>query len=138
MAAEQHEIPELNRKELRNFALVTGSILALLFGLFFPWLLESAIPLWPWVIAAVLGGWGFIAPMSLQQVYRTWMKFGLLLSKVTTPLILAIVFYGLIMPMGVIMRLTGRDPMTRRFDDTAESYRIKHDKASRKNIERPF
>ena len=76
--------------------------------------------------------------MSLQPVYRGWMKFGLLLSKITTPLILGIVFYGLIFPMGLIMRLAGKDPMLRRLDDKLESYWIIREKAPRKNVERPF
>jgi len=138
MGQMSHEIPELDRKGLREFALVTGGVVAVLFGLFFPWLLESRVPLWPWVIAGVLGGWGLAAPMSLQPVYRAWMKLGLLLSRITTPLILGIVFYGLILPMGLVMRLMGRDPMARRFDDAAESYRVKHQKAPRINVERPF
>ena len=138
MAHPQHEIPELNRTELRNFGLVTGGILALLFGLFFPWLFEKPIPAWPWIIAAVLGAWGLIAPMSLQPVYRAWMKLGLLLSKITTPIILGIVFYGLLLPMGLIMRLSGHDPMKRRFSDEAVSYRIKHEKAPKTSMERPF
>jgi hypothetical protein len=138
MSHSFHEIPELNRAELRNFGLVTGAILALLFGLFFPWLLEKPIPSWPWVVAAVLGAWGLIAPISLRPVYRTWMKFGLLLSKITTPIVLGIVFYLVVMPMGLVMRLFGHDPMARRFDDDAASYRIKHDKAPKKSLERPF
>ena len=138
MASSPHEIPELNRVELRDFALVTGGILVLLFGLFFPWLLEAKFPLWPWIVALVLGGWGLAFPMSLQPVYRAWMKLGLLLGKITTPIILGIVFFGLILPMGLVMRLRGRDPMTRRFDDSAQSYRIKHEKAPRKSVERPF
>jgi hypothetical protein len=44
-ATTHHVIPELDRKGLRDFGLVTGSIVAVLFGLFFPWLLERAWPL---------------------------------------------------------------------------------------------
>ena len=138
MASLQHDIPELDRTELRNFGLVTGGILAVLFGLFFPWLFEKSIPTWPWIVAAVLGGWGMVAPMSLQPVYRGWMKLGLLLSKITTPIILGIVFYGLVFPMGLVMRLWGNDPMARRLDDQVQSYRIKHEKAPKKSMERPF
>jgi len=138
MASLQHDIPDLSRAELRKFGLMTGGILALLFGLFFPWLFEKSIPAWPWITAAVLGGWGLIAPLSLQPVYRGWMKLGLLLSKITTPIILGIVFYGMFFPMGLVMRLSGRDPMARRLDDEAASYRIKHEKAPKKSMERPF
>ena len=49
-----HIIPELDRKGLREFGFVTGGIVAVLFGLFFPWLLGRTIPVWPWVLCAVL------------------------------------------------------------------------------------
>lgn len=138
MTKMQHDIPQLDRKGLREFALLTGGIIAVLFGLFFPWLLNKAWPLWPWVIAGILSVWGLTAPLSLQPVYRGWMKLGLQLSRITTPLILGIVFYGLITPMGLIMRMTRHDPMSRRIDAAADSYRVKHDKPPRKNVERPF
>jgi hypothetical protein len=89
----EHAIPELDRKGLREFGLVTGGIVAGLFGLFFPWVFERSWPAWPWIVFAVLGCWGLLAPMSLQPVYRVWMRFGLLLSRVTTPLIMGLVFY---------------------------------------------
>ncbi len=133
-----HEVLELDRKGLRDFGLVTGGIIALLFGLFLPWLLESGFPIWPWVVAGVLAVWGVIAPMSLQPTYRLWMKLGLLLSRVTTPIILGIVFYLLIWPMGLVMRIFGRDPMARRLDGTAKTYRVISHKAPKENMERPF
>ncbi len=87
-----HTIPELDRKGLRDFGLVTGAIVAALFGLFFPWVLERSIPIWPWVIAGVLAVWALAAPLTLKPVYRQWMMLGLLLSKITTPIILGAVF----------------------------------------------
>ncbi len=133
-----HEIPELDRKGLRDFGLVTGGIIAALFGLFFPWLLEIQIPIWPWVVGGVLAIWALVAPTTLKPVYRGWMKLGLMLSRITTPLILGIVFFLVIMPMGLVMRIFGRDPMTRQFDDSAKTYRVVSHKAPAKNMERPF
>ncbi|MGW8367644.1 MAG: hypothetical protein ACWGPN_03060 [Gammaproteobacteria bacterium] len=45
------ETPEFKagRKELREFGLVTGAMVAGLFGIFFPWLLEYPWPVWPWI-----------------------------------------------------------------------------------------
>ncbi len=57
MAIAHGEIPELDRQGLRQFALSTGAIVAVLFGLFFPWLLDVNFPIWPWVVAGVLAGW---------------------------------------------------------------------------------
>jgi hypothetical protein len=88
-----HDIPELDAKGLRSFALTTGGIVVALFGLLLPWLLDLGFPIWPWVLAAVLGVWGLAAPATLRPVYRGWMRFGLLASRITTPIILGIVFY---------------------------------------------
>ena len=133
-----HEIAEIDRKGLREFGLLTGAIVAVLFGLFFPWLLEFSIPLWPWLVGAVLGIWGLAAPDSLRPVYNGWMKFGLLLSKITTPIILGVVFFIVMLPIALIMRLFGHDPMARRFDDRAESYRVSSREIPRENVERPY
>lgn len=133
-----HEIPTLDRRGLRDFGLVTGAILAVLFGLFFPWLLEFTIPAWPWVVGGILAVWGIAAPMTLNPVYRAWMRFGLLLSRITTPLVLGIVFFVMIFPLGFAMRRFGWDPMARKIDDDADSYRVPSTKARRNSIERPF
>ena len=138
MAGGVHTIPELDRKGLREFGLVTGGILAGLFGLFFPWLLEFNFPVWPWVVGGVLGLWALLAPMSLRPVYYWWMRLALLLSRITTPIILGIVFYLVFLPVALVMKLLGHDPMARRFDESAESYRVPSHKAPRDQLEKPF
>jgi hypothetical protein len=143
MASGMHAIPELDKKGYREFGLVTGAIVAGLFGLFFPWVFGRAFPaefpLWPWILFAVLGTWGLIAPMTLGPIYKVWMKFGLFMGTyIMTPLIMFIVFYGLFMPMGLLMRLFGKDAMARKLDSTAESYRVASTKSPVKNLERPF
>jgi hypothetical protein len=134
----QHEIRHLDRKGLREFGIVTGAIVAGLFGLFFPWLLEIELPLWPWILAAVLIGWALLAPATLQPVYRGWMRVGLLIGTVTTPLILGIAFLALFVPTGLIMRALGRDPMARELDDRIPSYRVPSHERDAKHMERPF
>lgn len=134
-----HAIPELDKKGLREFGLVTGGIIAGLFGLFFPWLLEVGIPKWPFILGGILAAWGLIHPMSLRPVYTNWMKFGLLLSKVTTPIVMGVAFYGVVMPVGILMRTFSRDPMQRRLDSQAASYRITHEgEGAKQHFERPF
>lgn len=138
MAAMMHEIPELDRKGLREFGLVTGGIVAVLFGLFFPWLLGNNIPVWPWVLGGGLALWALVVPDSLRVVYRQWMRFGLLLSRITTPVILGIVFFLVIFPVALIMKIIRRDAMARTLDKNTKSYRIASRKAPNKNLEKPF
>ena len=131
-------IPDLDRKGLRDFGLLTGGIVVALFGLFFPWLLERSWPVWPWILFALLGGTGLVAPMALRPVYRLWMRLGLLLNRVTTPLILGIVFYVVISPIGLLRRFRHNDAMARSFDASASSYRVPSREKPINQLERPF
>jgi hypothetical protein len=133
-----HTIPELDRKGLREFGLLTGGIVAVLFGLAFPWLLERPWPRWPWVLFGILGGMALLAPLALRPVYKGWMQLGLLLNRVTTPLILGIVFYGVLSPIGLVRRLRSTDSLARTFDSQATSYRVPSHAKPTKTLERPF
>jgi Saxitoxin biosynthesis operon protein SxtJ len=137
MVAEQ-TIPDIDRKGLREFALVTGGIVAALFGLLLPWLFDLQYRSWPWIVGGVLAAWGIIAPGSLRLLYRGWMRFGMVLSRVTTPIILGLVFLIAVVPTAIMLRLSGKDPMGRRLDQDVESYRVKSAQPPVKNLERPF
>ena len=136
--AVAHMIPELNRKGLREFGLVTGAAVVALFGLFFPWMLERDWPVWPWAIAAPLWALALIQPSWLRGIYRAWMRFGQLASRVMTPLILGIVFFVMISPMAIVRRLMGKDPMQRALDPSQDSYRVQSQKSPKEKLERPF
>ena len=133
-----HDIPQLDKQGLRQFGLVTGGMVAGLFGLFFPWLLAAAYPLWPWLIAGVLSIWALLAPNSLEPVYRIWMRIGLVLGWVSSRVVLSILFYLLITPAGFIMRCFRRDPMARQLDKHAKSYRVASHPRSDDHLEKPF
>lgn len=137
MSSAPHSIPDLDRKGLREFGVVTGGIVAVLFGLFFPWLLERAFPLWPWVIFGVLGAWALVVPLTLRPLYRGWMRLGLLLSKITTPVIMGLVFYVVITPFALVLKLTGKDAMRRKFDDRV-TYRVTREKIRENSLEHPY
>ncbi len=136
--AIDHKIPELDRKGLREFGLATGAAVVIIFGLFFPWLLELNWPVWPWVIATLLWALALVQPLWLRGIYRTWMRFGLLASRVVTPLVLGVVFFGMILPMALVWRLRGNDPMRRAFDPGQKSYRVESVNSPREKLEKPF
>ena len=133
-----HSIPELDRKGLRDFGLVTGGMFAGLFGLFFPWLLGFSLPVWPWVIFAILGLTGLLLPGALRPVHYWWMRLALMISKVTTPLILAVVFFLVFTPIGLLMKIFGKDAMHRKIDNTIETYRVASIGSTREDLEKPF
>jgi hypothetical protein len=131
-------IPEPDRRGLRSFGLTTGLVVGTLFGAALPWLLEHRVPIWPWAIAAALVGLAAAAPALLRPVYRAWMTFGLVMSRLTTPLLLGILFVLVVTPIARLRALRGRDPLARRLMPGARSYRIASKPATARDLERPF
>jgi hypothetical protein len=128
----------MDNKELRNFALVTGAMFIVFFGLLLPWLWNAAFPAWPWILAIVLGLWGSLLPATLAPVHRVWMKLAHGLGWINTRIILSAVFFLLFFPFGVIMRLVAKDPMARCLDKDADSYRVRSALSPVKKMEQPF
>ena len=133
-----HTIPELDRSGLRQFGITTGVIVAGLFGVFFPWLLNLGFVLWPWVLCGILALMGLVAPMSLRPVYKVWMRFGLMMSRFTTPLIMGLVFFLVITPVALIFKILGKDPMRRKLAQDQATYRVTSSRSARERLERPF
>jgi len=133
-----HEIPELDTPGLRNAALKTGAVVGGLFGLLLPWLFGLDYPAWPWITAGVLLLWGLLAPASLGPVYRLWMKFGAALGWVNSRIILSLMFYLMIFPVGLFMRMLGKDPLMRRLESNKPSYRITSKVQPGKQMEKPY
>ena len=59
--------------ELRQFGLLFGAILVLLFGLLLPFLVGYSFPLWPWMVALIFAAVGLLVPIALTPFYRAWM-----------------------------------------------------------------
>ena len=127
-----------DKKELRSFGFITGGLTPVIFGLLLPWLFEHDFPRWPWIIGATLLVWALVLPMSLKPVYKVWMTIGLCLGWINTRIILSIMFYLIILPTGLILRLAGKDPMTRSIIKEQKSYRVTSTVPDKKHIERPY
>ena len=132
------EIKKLDQKGLRDFGLLIGGLIALLFGLVVPLLRHAPIHWLPWAIGAVLIVLALVAPKSLNPIYHGWMRFGLLLNKIETPIILGIVFYLIIWPMGFIKNLFGEDAMRRKLNPKMDTYRVPSKARTKVSMERPF
>jgi hypothetical protein len=101
-----------DRRDLRKFGILVGGILLALGGIAL-WRGHE----WGYIaggIGAVLLAAGLLVPNALRLVHKVWMSFALILGAVMSTLILGLLFYLVMTPLGLIMRLFGRDPMTRR------------------------
>ncbi len=124
-------------KQLREFGFVTGAILVGLFGLLLPWIFDHAIPRWPWIIAALLIIWALVHTRSLIYVYRPWLKFGAIMGLINSRIILGIVFFLIVTPVGWVIRLFGKRLLEKTVDDS-QSYRVTSTKPDNKHMENPY
>lgn len=63
-----------------------------------------------------------LRPGLLSPLNRGWTAVGHVLHRITNPILLAIVFFGLFLPIGLVMRVAGKDPLRLRADRTARTY----------------
>ena len=136
-----HETKDMTPAELRKFGLVTGAIIILFIGAFLPWLWEKNILQWQQVtlpLGGILIVWALVHPASMIYFYKPWMKMAEGLGFINTRIILFIVFYGMFLPMGFIMRLFGKDPMQRKMESTLDSYRITRENPTKDHMEHPY
>lgn len=136
-----HDIPELDAKGLRKFGLTTAAIAVVLFGLLLPSLRNQPLPWWPWALATMLSLWALAAPVSLRFVYRPWMKVGMVLGWINTRIILGVVFWLLILPLGLLLRLIHEKKvarLTEGLDPMAKTYWLPSPRTYNANMEKPF
>ena len=122
-------------KELRQFAFVMAGMILFLFALFFPWLYGMGFSYIPYIISALFISAAVIIPKILTPVYRLWMKFAHVIGLVNSKIILFIIFYLIIAPMGLAAKIFGYDPMKKK--NTSASYYILR-KEDKNNMENPF
>jgi hypothetical protein len=134
----KHKVKNISPQELRKFGITTGAIVAGLFGLVLPWLFNHVWPAWPWGVAAILWIWALALPATLEPVYHAWIKFGHVLGWINTRIILGVMFYTVFFLVGLFMKLLGNDPMSRKIDKSATSYRVPSRPHSKNHVERPF
>jgi len=79
---------------------------------------------WAFVVSAIFLMAALVRPGLLAPLDRLWLRVGLVLHRVVNPLVLGVMFYGVITPFGLAMRWAGRDPLRKRFDPLAQSYWI--------------
>jgi len=96
------------------------------------------VAVWPLVSGGMVRWWSLLvaaafalvtvaAPKLLAVPNRLWMRVGLLLNRIISPIVLAFLFYVVVTPMGVLMRVFGKDSLRLRRDASDTSYWIERD-----------
>jgi len=116
----------LSPRELRRFGITLAIPFSLLAALS-AWRGHTVLPTLFTGLAAILGGLTLLAPRCLSPVHKVWMGAANALGWFNTRLLLSLVYFLVMTPTGVVMRLLGRDPMDRRLKDRS-SYWVERDR----------
>lgn len=113
----------LSRADGRRFGLTVGAAFAVL----------ASVARWRGhptsfavlaALGAVLIAAALLVPARLGLVHAAWMHLATAISRVTTPLVMGAIYYGLFTPLGVALRAAGRRPLAR--DAAATTYWVRH------------
>ncbi len=124
-------------KDLRSFGLLVGAVFCVI-GL---WpLVFRGEPMRDWVIGGggLLVLLGAIVPQLLRPLHTGWMWIGHVLGWVNTRILLSIVFYGLVTPIGLIFRLMGKNTVRQAFSESSATYRVIRTPRARNHMKAQF
>ena len=107
----------------RSFGIVFAVVFAII--AFWPLVFHgNPVRLWALAIAAIFLVLAFVAPHVMKPLNILWFKFGMLLSKIISPIAMGIIFFVTVTPIGLIRRMKDSDPLNQNFDADADSYWI--------------
>jgi hypothetical protein len=106
----------------RAFAIVFAIFFALV-G-FSPLRTHHPMRSWAFPVAGSFLIVGILKPVWLSPLNKCWTKLGLLMGRIVSPVITAVLFYAVVTPTGLLFRILGKDPLRRSPDPEARSYWI--------------
>lgn len=116
---------EIQGSSNRSFGLVFSVVFLVIAAL--PLFTGEGMRIWSLMVSLVLLVVSFTAPLILSPLNRLWTRIGLLLHGIISPIVLGILFFAMVVPMGILMRLFGKDPLRLHFEPGLNSYWIKRD-----------
>ena len=99
----------------------------LIFGLW-PLINFEPIRYWSLVTSLIFLILGLLNSKILSPLNMMWSKLGIVLGVVIAPIVMGIVFFAVVTPIGLLMRIFNKDVLSKKYDKEKESYWIKRDK----------
>ncbi len=103
-----------------------GIVFAVVFAIISLWPLtgDGSVRWYTLAIAAVFLVIAFVRPGLFGPLNRVWLKLGLVLSRIVNPVVLGVIYFAIITPYAIALRLLGKDLLRLRLDPAARSYWI--------------
>jgi hypothetical protein len=89
-----------------------------------PLRVHHPVRLWAFPVAGMFLLVGLLKPVWLHPLNKYWTKLGLLMGRIVSPVITAVLFYAVVTPTALLFRILGKDPLRLAHDPSARSYWI--------------
>jgi len=110
----------------RSFG-ITFFVVFLIVGIW-PLLYSESIRIWSIIISLIFLFLGLIKFRYLTPLNKLWSKFGILLGSIVNPIVMGLVFFVVLTPIAIIMKLIGKDTLKRKFNKSEKTYWIYREK----------
>ena len=99
----------------RSFGIVFFAVF--LFIAFYPLLNDRSIHTWSLIISLIFLTLGVINSNILSPLNKIWFKFGILLGKIISPLVMGIIFFTVVTPIGILMKILKKDLLNLKYNN---------------------
>ena len=104
---------EINKGSNKNFGIVFFIVFFLI--AIFPLTNSGEIRIWSLIISFIFLTLGMLKSKILTPLNNLWFKFGIILGKIVSPLVMGVIFFFVVTPIGLLMRLFGKDLLNLRY-----------------------
>ena len=118
---------DTSSKEIRKFGLVIAIALGVIGSFIYVKFSNLDVVGWLWGIGLLFLILGFILPSVLRPIYKIWMLLAFFIGGIVSRVILTVLYYVVVTPTGLVIRLFGKDILDKKFDKRRESYWVKKD-----------
>ena len=109
-----------NKSSNKSFGIVFFFVF-LLIGIY-PLINDNSLRIWSLIVSLIFLILGLINSNILTPLNKIWFKFGILLGKIVSPIIMGVIFFLVVTPIGLLMRLFGKDVLNLKLNKKESSY----------------
>ena len=118
---------KINISSNRNFGLVFFIVFLIIS--FWPLTNTESIRVWSIIISLIFLILGLLNSKLLTPLNKIWFKFGMILGGVVAPIVMGIIFFSVVTPIGIIMKITGKDLLNKKYNKKKKTYWIKRNQS---------
>ena len=122
------EVKQISQKKLKDFGLIIGFSFPLIIGFLIPFFWGHPFRTWTIFVGALSLILSLVKPKALYLPYKLWIKLGNILGWINSRIVLGIVFFCVLLPIAILMKILGYDPLNKNklSSNTYKEYKLNH------------